>query len=89
MQNALEKGNEQTEIKANKTILGINIGEDVQKTNELLKVQILAQKTALESLKNENERKEKQIKEVAERKISLKNKRKCYCSFERIPKKKQ
>ena len=51
MQNALEKGNEQTEIKANKTILGINIGEDVQKTNELLKVQILAQKTALESLK--------------------------------------
>ena len=44
MQNALEKGNEQTEIKANKTILGINIGEDVQKTNELLKVQILAQK---------------------------------------------
>jgi hypothetical protein len=68
MQNALEKGNEQTEIKANKTILGINIGEDVQKTNELLKVQILAQKTALESLKNENERKEKQIKEVAEKK---------------------
>ena len=59
MQNALEKGNEQTEIKANKTILGINIGEDVQKTNELLKVQILAQKTALESLKNENERKRK------------------------------
>ena len=72
----MEKGNEQTEIKANKTILGINIGEDVQKTNELLKVQILAQKNGFRIIKNENERKEKQIKEVAEKKISLKNKKK-------------
>lgn len=68
MQQALNKGNEKTEIKANKTILGINVGEDVQKTNELLKVQISAQKTALEGLQKENEMKEKQIKEVSEKK---------------------
>ena len=72
----MEKGNEQTEIKANKTILGINIGEDVQKDQRTLKSQILAQKTALESLKNENERKEKQIKEVAEKKNFIEKKKK-------------
>ena len=72
----MEKGNEQTEIKANKTILGINIGEDVQKDQRTLKSQILAQKTALESLKNENERKEKQIKEVAEKKNFIEKQKK-------------
>lgn len=67
IQKALDEGNEQTLIKPQKTIFGINIGVDKEKIIKSLESKISAQKTTIKALVLEREIEIKNKKELTEK----------------------